>query len=116
MADERPAWSGAKQNPFSECRRRSCWELPRVLRSRMAMPDASITDASTPRLNTWELEVGSWRFGVNRLPAELNGEARGGPVKTIAQDVGLRGLAVADATAHADRLRDARRDVRLRLE
>src|SRR5712691_2588492 len=59
----------------------------------------------------WELEV-----GINRLPAELNCETGGRAVEAVAQDVGLRGLAVADAAAHADRLRDPRRDVCLRLE
>ena len=49
IADQRPAWSCAKQNPFSECRRRSCWELPRILRSRMAMTAASVADVPVGR-------------------------------------------------------------------
>jgi hypothetical protein len=40
LSSQRPAWSCAEQNPFSECRRRSSWEPPWVLRSRMAMPAA----------------------------------------------------------------------------
>jgi hypothetical protein len=46
IADGRLAWSCAQQNPFSECRRRSFWELPWVLRSRKAMSAASIADAT----------------------------------------------------------------------
>jgi hypothetical protein len=45
IADQRSAWSCAKRNPFSECRWRSCWELPWISRSRMAMSVASIADA-----------------------------------------------------------------------
>jgi hypothetical protein len=50
IADQRPVWSCAEQNPFSECREDS-WcrgkseELLRVLRSRMAISAASIADA-----------------------------------------------------------------------
>ena len=50
VADQRPAWSCATQNPFSE-RRQVSWrqgkseELPWVLRSRMALSAASIADA-----------------------------------------------------------------------
>jgi hypothetical protein len=48
-ADNRPAWSCAKRNPFSECRGRSYWELPRVSRSRMATSVGSIAGASNHR-------------------------------------------------------------------
>src|SRR6267142_2830155 len=58
------------------------------------------------------LGVGSWRLRVDRLPAELDGQVRGRPVQAIAQHVGLRGLAVADAAADADHPGDARRDAR----
>src|SRR5882762_6498569 len=57
------------------------------------------------RLGSWKLEV-----GVDRLPAELDGQVRGRPVQAIAQHVGVRGLAVADAAAEANDPGDARRD------
>jgi hypothetical protein len=54
IADQRPAWSCAEQNPFSECREDSerqgkSEELPWVLRRRMATAAASIGDASVSR-------------------------------------------------------------------
>src|SRR5882762_891878 len=61
----------------------------------------------TSRLGSWKLKV-----GVDRLPAELDGQVRGRPVQAIAQHVGIRGLAVADAAADADHPGDARRDAR----
>src|SRR5258705_1473796 len=50
------------------------------------------------------------------LPAELDRQVRRRSVQAIAQHVGIGGLAVTDAAAHTDRFRDARGDVRLRLD
>jgi hypothetical protein len=52
IADQRAAWSCAKRNPFSECRRRSCGELPWISRSRMAMSAASIADAISAEIES----------------------------------------------------------------
>src|SRR5882672_1816800 len=60
------------------------------------------------------LGVGGWP--LEALPAELNRQAGSRAVETVAQHVGLRRFAVTDAAADADRVGDARRDVRLRLD
>src|SRR5262245_26698869 len=50
------------------------------------------------------------------LKSELNCQIRGRAVQTIAQPVGIRGLPIPGATAHTNGVRDANRDVGLRLD